>query len=170
MRHTITVLVENEFGVLTRVAGLFSDRGYNIETLNVAPLQDKTISRMTLVTRGDEHVIEQIKKQLNKLIPVIKVEDISHAVHLERGMLMVKVNTDPEHADAEQVAALQEVIDRNTGRVIEDHRDSHMIIEFTNRAELLDTTLEELSPFKLIETTRTGPLGMRRGADGFIVA
>jgi len=170
MRHTITVLVENEFGVLTRVAGLFSARGYNIETLNVAPLQDKTISRMTLVTRGDEHVIEQIKKQLNKLIPVIKVEDISHAVHLERGMLMVKVNTDPEYADAEQVAALQDVIDRHAGRVIEDHRDSHMIIEFTNQAERLDTTLAELEPFKLIETTRTGPLGMRRGADGFVVA
>jgi len=96
MRHTITILVENEFGVLTRVAGLFSARGYNIETLNVAPLKDRTVSRMTLVTIGDEHVIEQIKKQLNKLVPVIKVEDISHAVHLERGMLMVKVKAGGE--------------------------------------------------------------------------
>jgi len=133
MRHTITVLVENEFGVLTRVAGLFSARGYNIETLNVAPLQDKSISRMTLVTRGDEHTIEQIKKQLNKLIPVIKVEDISHAVHLERGMLMVKVkklmmsvywsiNTNEKIGDSRQDRVFQSIycvvgrICRFTGR------------------------------------------------------
>jgi len=164
MRHTITVLVENEFGVLTRVAGLFSARGYNIETLNVAPLQDKSISRMTLVTRGDEHIIEQIKKQLNKLIPVIKVEDISHAVHLERGMLMVKVKACGEHCDA-----LLELVERHDGKVIDDHIDSHMILEFTNKVEILDTILTELESFDIIETTRTGPLGMRRGLIGFTV-
>jgi len=164
MRHTITVLVENEFGVLTRVAGLFSARGYNIETLNVAPLQDKTISRMTLVTRGDERIIEQIKKQLNKLIPVIKVEDISHAVHLERGMLMVKVKAGGDHCDA-----LLELVERFDGKVIDDHIDSHMILEFTNRVEILDAILTELESFDIIETTRTGPLGMRRGLEGFTV-
>jgi len=164
MRHTITVLVENEFGVLTRVAGLFSARGYNIETLNVAPLLDKTISRMTLVTRGDEHVIEQIKKQLNKLIPVIKVEDISHAVHLERGMLMVKVKADAGHCED-----LLELIESYDGKVLDDHIDSHMIIEFTNKVDILDGILDALKPFGIIETTRSGPLGMRRGAEGFTV-
>ncbi len=164
MRHTITVLVENEFGVLTRIAGLFSARGYNIETLNVAPLQDKTISRMTLVTRGDERIIEQIKKQLNKLIPVIKVEDISHAVHLERGMLMVKVQADADNSDT-----LLELVERYDGKVIDDHIDSHMILEFTNKADVLDAILTELESFDMIETTRTGPLGMRRGLDGFTV-
>ena len=160
----MTVLVENEFGVLTRIAGLFSARGYNIETLNVAPLQDKSISRMTLVTRGDEHVIEQIKKQLNKLIPVIKVEDISHAVHLERGMLMVKVKACGDHCDA-----LLELVEEYDGKVIDDHIDSHMILEFTNKVDILDVILQELNTFEVIETSRSGPLGMRRGAEGFTV-
>jgi len=165
MRHTITVLVENEFGVLTRVAGLFSARGYNIETLNVAPLKDTTISRMTLVTRGDEHIIEQIKKQLNKLIPVIKVEDISHAVHIERGMLLVKINTASDPREA-----LLEFVDVHDGKVIDDHVESHMMLEFTNRVDRLDAILDELAErFEVIETARTGPLGMRRGVDGFSV-
>ncbi|GAV21453.1 acetolactate synthase I/III small subunit [Mariprofundus micogutta] len=164
MRHTISVLVENEFGVLTRVAGLFSARGYNIETLNVAPLQDRTVSRMTLVTRGDEHVIEQIKKQLNKLVPVIKVEDISHTVHLERGLLMVKVK-----AGGDNCEALLELVEKYDAEVIDDHIDSHMIFEFTGKVEVLDNVLIELEPFGIIETTRTGPLGMRRGVQGFTV-
>jgi len=164
MRHIISILVENEFGVLTRVAGLFSARGYNIETLNVAPLQDKTMSRMTLVTRGDEQVIEQMKKQLNKLIPVIKVEDISHAVHLERGMLMVKVSSG---ADSSEL--LLELAEKYEAKVIDDHIDSHMIFEFTGKVETLDGILIELEPFGIIEATRTGPLGMRRGAEGFTV-
>jgi len=164
MRHTITVLVENEFGVLTRIAGLFSARGYNIETLNVAPLQDHSISRMTLVTRGDERIIEQIKKQLNKLIPVIKVEDISHAVHLERGMLMVKVK-----ANSDSCETLLDLVENYDGKIIDDHIDSHMILEFTNKVETLNAILAELEPFNIIETTRSGPLGMRRGLDGFTV-
>jgi len=164
MRHTITILVENEFGVLTRIAGLFSARGYNIETLNVAPLPDKTVSRMTLVTRGDERIIEQIKKQLNKLIPVIKVEDISHAVHLERGMLIAKIA--PKTAERETVLAL---VEQHAAKILDDHSDSHMILEFTGKVELLDAILLELAAFGVIETTRTGPLGMRRAADGFTV-
>jgi len=164
MRHTISILVENEFGVLTRVAGLFSARGYNIETLNVAPLKDRTISRMTLVTRGDEHIIEQIKKQLNKLVPVIKVEDISHTVHLERGMLMVKVKVGVDNCET-----LLEIAEKHDAKVVDDHIDSHMIIEFTGKVDVLDGILVELEPFGIIETTRTGPLGMRRGAKGFTV-
>jgi len=160
MRHTITVLVENEFGVLTRIAGLFSARGYNIETLNVAPTLDETVSRLTLVTRGDENIIEQIKKQLNKLIPVIKTEDISHVVHLERGMLMVKV------IDAGSCLADAKA----TGATIIDHEEgNYFIAELTGSPEAIDTFLEGIDAEYIIETSRTGPVGMRRGSKGFVV-
>lgn len=164
MRHTITVLVENEFGVLTRIAGLFSARGYNIESLNVAPTMDKTVSRMTLVTKGDERIIEQIKKQLNKLIPVIKVEDISHLVHMERGMLLIKVtNESLRHGD---LIALAE----SAGcKIIDDVESSHVILELTGQPGQLDNFQEQLAPFGIIELTRTGPVGMRRGIKGFTV-
>jgi acetolactate synthase-1/3 small subunit len=164
MRHTITVLVENEFGVLTRIAGLFSARGYNIESLNVAPTLDETVSRMTLVTRGDERIIEQIKKQLNKLIPVIKVEDISHLVHMEREMLLAKVNNDSASHDA--LVALVESV---RSKIVDDIEDSHMILELTGQAEKLDDFLGQLEPFGVIEMTRTGSVGMRRGIKGFTV-
>jgi len=162
MRHTITVLVENEFGVLTRVAGLFSARGYNIESLNVAPVRDKTASRMTLVTRGDEHVIEQIKKQLNKLVPVIKVEDISHQVHMEREMLLVKLLSESGSHDG--IIALAEEV---RAKIIEDVADSYIILELTGQTDKLDDFLSSLERFGVIEMTRTGPVGMRRGAKGF---
>lgn len=164
MRHTITVLVENEFGVLTRVAGLFSARGYNIESLNVAPTLDKTVSRMTLVTRGDERIIEQIKKQLNKLIPVIKVEDISHLVHMEREMLLVKVKNDSASHDA-----LLTLVESVRCKIVDDIADSHMILELTGQAEKLDDFLEQLETFGIVEMTRTGSVGMRRGIKGFTV-
>ncbi|TLS67015.1 acetolactate synthase small subunit [Mariprofundus erugo] len=164
MKHTITILVENEFGVLTRVAGLFSARGYNIESLNVAPIMDATVSRMTLVTRGDERALEQIKKQLNKLIPVIKVDDISHAIHLEREMLLAKVVVSAESYDA-----LIDLTDQAGAIIVDDHIDSHMIVEMTGRAEQLDLFLQQLEPFGVVEMTRTGPVGMRREAKGFSV-
>ena len=164
MRHTITILVENEFGVLTRVAGLFSARGYNIESLNVAPTMDETVSRMTLVTRGDDRVIEQIKKQLNKLVPVIKVEDISHMVHLEREMLLVKVG-----CTAETHPKVLKKAEAARAKIVDDDADSHVIIELTGKAEKLDGFLKKLEPFGIIEMTRTGPVGMRRGVKGFIV-
>jgi len=160
MRHTITILVENEFGVLTRVAGLFSARGYNIESLNVAPTLDETVSRMTLVTRGDERVIEQIKKQLNKLIPVIKTEDISHKVHLEREMLMVKVKSDAG------VAALVTEFD---GKMIDEDSGQYMIAEITGHIDTLHDFLGRVEQFGVIESTRTGPVGMSRGVEGFVV-
>jgi len=155
MKHTITVLVENEFGVLTRVAGLFSARGYNIESLSVAPTLDATVSRMTLVTRGDENIIEQIKKQLNKLIPVIKTEDISHMVHLEREMLLVKT-----HASSEVDALIEEF----RAKLVDADSDEYRIIELTGNADKLNDFLEKMKPFGIIEVTRTGPVGMRRGA------
>jgi len=112
----------------------------------------------------DEHIIEQIKKQLNKLIPVIKVEDISHAVHLERGMLIVKMKVGSECDDA-----LLELVEHHHGRVLEKHIDSHMIIEFTNKVEILDSILIELESLDMIESARSGPVGMRRGVEGFTV-
>jgi len=160
MRHTITVLVENEFGVLTRVAGLFSARGYNIESLNVAPTLDETVSRMTLVTRGDERIIEQIKKQLNKLIPVIKTEDISHQVHLEREMLLVKVQAD---------AGVMDVLHEFDGKMIDEDSGQYMIVEITGHIDTLRDCFNKLTPFGIIESTRTGPVGMSRGLGGFVV-
>lgn len=160
MKHTITVLVENEFGVLTRVAGLFSARGYNIESLSVAPTLDDTVSRMTLVTRGDENIIEQIEKQLNKLIPVIKTEDISHMVHLEREMLLVKTHSNKE---------VSNLIDEYRAKVVDADSDTYIIIELTGNADKLNGFLEKISPFGIIEITRTGPVGMRRGPKGFAI-
>ena len=160
MRHTITILVENEFGVLTRIAGLFSARGYNIETLNVAPTLDETVSRLTLVTRGDEKVIEQIKKQLNKLIPVIKVEDISHMVHLERGLLMLKV------IDANDLRKNSEAAG---AKIIDHEADSYFIAELTGSPEEVDAFLASIDAEYIIEASRTGPVGMRRGSKGFVV-
>jgi acetolactate synthase-1/3 small subunit len=162
VKHTITVLVENEFGVLTRIAGLFSARGYNIESLNVAPTLDDTVSRMTLVTRGDDQVIEQIKKQLNKLIPVIKTEDISHSAHMEREMVLVKVRA----VDATRAEVLR-MADVFRAKVV-DVSDSSYTLEMTGKANKLDALVRMLEPMGIIEITRTGPVGMRRGAGGFV--
>ncbi|MDQ6987515.1 MAG: acetolactate synthase small subunit [Mariprofundaceae bacterium] len=164
MRHTITVLVENEFGVLTRIAGLFSARGYNIESLNVAPTLDTTVSRMTLVTRGSDSVVEQIKKQLNKLVPVIKVEDISHLVHMEREMLLVKLVTNADNR-AEAVQLAEDV----RAKVVDSIEISYLTLELTGTAEKLDAFLEQVASFGIIEMTRTGPVGMRRGSEGFTI-
>jgi len=160
MRHTITILVENEFGVLTRIAGLFSARGYNIESLSVAPTMDETVSRLTLVTRGDEKIIEQIKKQLNKLIPVIKTEDISFMVHLEREMLMVKApDRDGNMAIAEEAGV----------KVIDHEMGEYFIAELIATNAEIDDLLEKLGTENIVEITRTGPVGMRRGVEGFVV-
>ncbi len=163
MRHTITILVENEFGVLTRIAGLFSARGYNIESLNVAPTLDATVSRMTLVTRGDEHVIEQIKKQLNKLIPVIKTEDISHKAHMEREMVLIKVR-----AEEKSRAEVLRMADVFRAKVVDVSARSYTL-ELTGKANKLDAFMRMLEPLGIIEMTRTGPVGMRRGEKGFVV-
>ncbi|MFQ5581323.1 MAG: acetolactate synthase small subunit [Mariprofundaceae bacterium] len=163
MKHTITLLVENEFGALTRITGLFSARGYNIESLNVAPTLDATVSRMTLVTRGDERIVEQIKKQLNKLVPVIKAEDISHAAHMEREMMLIKVEA-TENTRAE-VLRMAEVFRAS----IVDVSEASYTLELTGKANKLDAFLRMLMPHGIIEMTRTGPVGMRRGVKGFTI-
>jgi acetolactate synthase-1/3 small subunit len=157
MRHIISLLMENEAGALSRVAGLFSARGYNIESLAVAPTEDPTLSRMTIVTSGSDAVIEQINKQLNKLIDVAAVMDLSEGEHLERELMLVKVRA---------VGAAREELKRVTnifhGRVI-DESESTCTIELTDTCAKLDSFLHSIDRDMILETVRTGASGIGRG-------
>jgi acetolactate synthase-1/3 small subunit len=156
-RHIISVLVENEAGALSRIAGLFSARGYNIETLTVAPTEDASMSRMTIVTSGSEDVIEQITKQLNKLIEVVKVIDLSEAEHIERELMLIKVRAgQKEREDMKRMA------DIFRGRVI-DVSDNTYTIELTGDTRKLDAFIQALEPGTILETVRTGASGIGRG-------
>jgi len=157
MQHTISVLVENEFGVLSRVAGLFSVRGFNIESLTVATTLDPTVSRITLVTRGDDRVVEQIEKQLNKLIGVIRVTDFSESPHVEREMVLIKVT-----ADERTRAEIVNCIDIFRGKVIDVGRQSY-IVEVTGSEDKIQAIIELLRPLGIIEIVRTGRVAMHRG-------
>jgi acetolactate synthase I/III small subunit len=157
MRHIISILVENEAGALSRIAGLFSARGYNIETLTVAPTEDASMSRMTIVTSGSEDVIEQITKQLNKLIEVVKVIDLSEAEHIERELMLIKVRAGQnEREDMKRMA------DIFRGRVI-DVSDNTYTIELTGDTRKLDAFIQALDQGAIIETVRTGASGIGRG-------
>ncbi|OFZ68605.1 MAG: acetolactate synthase small subunit [Betaproteobacteria bacterium RBG_16_58_11] len=156
-RHIISVLLENEAGALSRVSGLFSARGYNIESLTVAPTEDATMSRMTIVTRGTEEVIEQIVKQLNKLIEVVKVLDLNEGSHLERELMLVKVK-----AEGKLREEMKRMSDIFRGRII-DVADSTYTIELTGNGSKLDAFLEALDPSAILETVRTGACGIGRG-------
>jgi acetolactate synthase I/III small subunit len=156
-RHIISVLVENEAGALSRIAGLFSARGYNIETLTVAPTEDASMSRMTIVTSGSEDVIEQITKQLNKLIEVVKVIDLSEAEHIERELMLIKVRAgQKEREDMKRMA------DIFRGRII-DVSDNTYTIELTGDTQKLDAFIKSLDQGAIIETVRTGASGIGRG-------
>jgi acetolactate synthase-1/3 small subunit len=157
MRHTISVLVENEFGVLARVAGLFSGRGFNIESLTVAETLDPRFSRLTLVTQGDDQVLAQVNQQLNKLINVIKVMDFKDASHVERELALIKVK-----ADRETRAELMQIIDIFRGNVI-DVSPSSYLIEVTGDEEKITALLEILRPLGIQEIARTGTVAMHRG-------
>jgi len=157
MRHIISLLMENEAGALSRVAGLFSARGYNIESLVVAPTEDPTLSRMTIVTSGSDAVIEQINKQLNKLIDVAAVMDLSEGVHLERELMLVKVR-----ADAAVREELARITDSFQGRVI-DVSDSTCTIELTDTCVRLDDFLQAIGHNQILETVRSGASGIGRG-------
>jgi len=157
MRHIISLLMENEAGALSRVAGLFSARGYNIESLTVAPTEDKTLSRMTIVTRGSEEVIEQITKQLNKLIDVVKMQDLTNGGHIERELMLVKVR-----ATGELREEMKRMTDIFRGRII-DVSDKSYTIELTGTGSKLDAFLEALDPSAILETVRTGASGIGRG-------
>ncbi len=157
MRHVISLLMENEAGALSRVSGLFSARGYNIESLTVAPTEDATLSRMTIVTSGSDEVIEQIYKQLNKLIEVVAVMDLSEGEHLERELMLVKV-----HA----VGAVREEMKRMTdifrGCII-DVSDKTYTIELTGTGHKLESFLQAIDRSLILETVRTGASGIGRG-------
>jgi acetolactate synthase-1/3 small subunit len=160
MRHIISILIENESGALSRVAGLFSARGYNIESLTVAPTEDSSMSRMTLVTRGNEDVIEQITKQLNKLIDVIKLIDLADSAHIERELMMVKIRTPGESRDE-----IRRVTDIFRGRII-DVTPTSYVVEMTGTSEKLDAFLATIDSGTIIEVVRSGPTGISRGEKG----
>jgi len=156
-RHIISVLVENEAGALSRIAGLFSARGYNIESLTVAPTEDASMSRMTIVTTGSEDVVEQITKQLNKLIEIVKVIDLSEAEHIERELMLIKVRAgQKEREDMKRMA------DIFRGRII-DVSDNTYTIELTGSGAKLDAFIKSLDQGTIIETVRTGASGIGRG-------
>ncbi len=157
MRHILSLLVENESGVLSRVSGLFSARGYNIESLTVAPTEDATLSRMTIVTSGSDDVVEQITKQLNKLIEVVKVVDLHDGKHVERELMLVKVRAVGK--DREEVKRTADIF---RGRVV-DVTDKTYTIELTGTNEKLTGFLDALDRTSIIETVRTGVCGIGRG-------
>ena len=157
MRHIISLLMENEAGALSRVAGLFSARGYNIESLNVAPTEDVTMSRMTIVTSGSDEVIEQINKQLNKLVDVVSVMDLSDGNHIERELMLVKVR-----ALGEAREEIKRISDIFRGRII-DVSDKTYTIELTGSGSKLDSFLQAIDHSLILETVRTGASGIGRG-------
>lgn len=163
MRHIISILIENEAGALSRVAGLFSARGYNIESLCVAPTVDATLSRMTLVTRGDEQIIEQIVKQLNKLIDVIKVQDMADAPHIERELMLIKVQAVESFRN--EVYRLAEIF---RGQII-DVSESSYTIQMVGPGHKLDAFLTALGEIPVVEIVRSGALGIARGPRGMSV-
>lgn len=157
MRHTISVLVENEFGVLSRVSGLFSGRGFNIESLCVAETTDPRTSRMTIVTSGNEKIIEQIEKQLNKLINVIKVVDHSGAESVERELVLIKVTAEPDTR-----AEILRIVDIFRGKVV-DVSPRTYTIEVTGSEGKISAIIEMLKPIGIKEIARTGKIAMGRG-------
>ena len=157
MRHIISILLENEAGALSRVAGLFSARGYNIETLTVAPTEDLSLSRLTIVTTGSDEVIEQITKQLNKLVDVIKVVDLSEAAHIERELMLIKIRATGK--DREEVKRMADIF---RGRII-DVTESTYVIELTGTGAKLDAFIQAVDTSLILETVRTGVSGIGRG-------
>jgi acetolactate synthase-1/3 small subunit len=157
MRHIISILLENEPGALSRVVGLFSARGYNIETLTVAPTEDRSLSRMTIATTGSDDVIEQITKQLNRLIDVVKVVDLIETPYIERELMLIKVR-----AVGKEREEMKRMADIFRGRVI-DVTDKSYTIELTGNGTKLDAFIDALDATAILETVRTGASGIARG-------
>src|SRR5882672_9949156 len=156
MRHTISVLVENKFGVLTRVAGLFSGRGYNIDSLNVAPTHDNTASRMTIVTHGDEATLEQIVKQLNKLPDALKVQDFREGEYVDRELVLVKVGV-----DSKSRAEVMQITDIFRAKIV-DVQPNSLTIEITGNESKVEKFLDLMKTFGVLELTRTGKVALPR--------
>lgn len=157
MRHIISILLENEAGALSRVAGLFSARGYNIESLTVAPTNDETLSRMTIVTQGSSDIIEQITKQLNKLVDVVKLMELTDGTHIERELMLVKVRAASQERD--EVKRLTDIF---RGRIV-DVGETLYTIELTGSGDKLDAYLRALPEESIVEVVRSGVSGIARG-------
>jgi acetolactate synthase-1/3 small subunit len=156
MRHTISVLVENKFGVLTRVAGLFSGRGYNIDTLNVAPTVDSNTSRMTIVTRGDDATLEQIVKQLKKLPDILEVSDFAEGQFIDRELLLVKVSV-----DSKTRAEVMQITDIFRAKIV-DVQPKSLTIEVTGNESKIEKFLTLMKTFGVLDLTRTGKVALPR--------
>ena len=156
MRHTISVLVENKFGALTRIAGLFSGRGYNIDTLNVAPTQDASASRMTIVTRGDDATLEQIVKQLNKLVDVLKVIDFRDGEYVDRELALVKVAV-----DSKSRAEVMQITDIFRAKIV-DVQPKSVTIEITGSEDKVEKFMDLMRTFGIVDLTRTGKVALPR--------
>jgi acetolactate synthase I/III small subunit len=156
-KHTIAVLVENKFGVLSRVAGLFAARGYNTESLLVGETVDPSVSRMTIVVHGDEFVIEQVMKQLHKLVDVIKVSDLTEDDHVERELVLIRVNAEPQHR-----AEILRIADIFRAKVV-DVTPSSFVLEGTGDEAKVDALIELLKPMGIQEVVRTGKVAIARG-------
>jgi len=161
MKHIISILLENESGALSRVAGLFSARGYNIESLTVAPTDDSSLSRMTLVTSGTDEIIEQICKQLNKLVDVVKLVDLTEDTHVELELVLIKVRAKDKERDE-----IKRLVDIFHGQII-DLSDTTYTMEVTGDSEKIDALLEALSGIKILEVVRSGLMGIARGEKAF---
>lgn len=157
MRHIISVLLENEPGALSRVVGLFSQRGYNIESLNVAPTEDPTLSRLTLTTIGDDHKIEQITKHLNRLVDVVKLVDLSEGAHIERELMLVKLR-----ATGAQRAEIKRCTDIFRGQIV-DVGASVYTVQVTGTSDKLDAFIEAVGDAVILEVVRSGVSGISRG-------
>lgn len=157
MRHTISVLVENKFGVLARVSGMFSARGFNIDSLTVGITTDPEISRMTIVVKGDDRILEQVMKQLYKLINVIKVVDVTKTDHVEREMVLIKVSAEPEHR-----AEILRIVDIFRGKVVDVGAETYTI-EVTGSEGKIEAIIGMLTPIGIIEIARTGKACLQRG-------
>lgn len=158
MRHTISVLVENKFGVLSRISGLFSGRGYNIESLSVNKTLEEGISVMTIVTTGDDAIIEQIIKQLRKLVNVLKVRDVSQMEHIEREMMLIKVRTKETNR-----SEIFNIINTFRGKTI-DITNNSLVVEVTGAKDKLMALVKVLEPYGIIEVGRTGAIAVARGS------
>ncbi|MCP5162683.1 MAG: acetolactate synthase small subunit [Hahellaceae bacterium] len=157
MRRIISVLLENEPGALSRVVGLFSQRNYNIETLTVAPTEDETLSRMTITTRGSDKVIEQITKQLNKLVEVVKLVDLTEGAHIERELMLIKLK-----ASGSQRAEIKRTVDIFRGQIV-DVTSAAYTVQLTGNSDKLDAFIQAIGATSILEVVRSGVSGIARG-------
>ena len=155
-KHTISILIENKFGALNRVAGMFSAKGYNLESITVGPTEDGSVSRMTIVTRGDDAIIEQIIKQLNKLIDTLKVIDLTYDSFMERELALIKVTTNPETR-----SEIMQVVEIFQAKIIDiSHKTA--TVEATGSGQKVDAIIKMLKPFHIKEIARTGRVALKR--------